>query len=333
MCGLIFGLNKKGKPVKNSVWKRYKQQKSRGQNGFGFAIINQNNLQAVHRHTDEKGIHPLLTNTTAPAILFHHRLPTSTPNIIESAHPIEINLPELKYRYLVAHNGIITNADELHTQHKKENITYKTEIIKQLIASINTYQSIMFNDSEAGAIELARAIENPTADRVKIDGAAAFIALQLEKETDKIVAVLFCRNNSNPLIYNDNKDLFTITSEGSGEMISPHILYSLNLITLGITTRKLTIGNEPAQTMFSYGNWIDSYQDPYSEDEDEDDIIADEAYLRLAERRDKLEKKMLDANLAQNFKKEIEYQDQLQAIELQLLNYENELLSKNYQTL
>jgi len=45
-------------------------------------------------------------------IIAHHRYPTSTKNLINQTHPIQVSNELLEHDYLVIHNGVITNDAE-----------------------------------------------------------------------------------------------------------------------------------------------------------------------------------------------------------------------------
>ena len=107
MCGIIYAKSKKGKPVKNIVWQKYLGQKHRGDEGFGFVAI-KDGIATIYKAEKEKTIKDLIGRVDADEILFHHRYPTSTPNIVQATHPIEVHLRKAKYKYCVVHNGVIS---------------------------------------------------------------------------------------------------------------------------------------------------------------------------------------------------------------------------------
>src|SRR5688572_20172174 len=115
MCGIIYARRFDGKAVGEIVAKRYRAQRSRGHAGFGYAAVGE--AVAVRRAEIERHILEPLTASRASEILFHHRLPTSTPNVLDATHPIVVSHVSLTHEYYVVHNGIIDNADELHATH------------------------------------------------------------------------------------------------------------------------------------------------------------------------------------------------------------------------
>jgi hypothetical protein len=92
-------------------------------------------------------------------------------------------------------------------------------------------------------------------------GSVAFIALQVEKNTKNVLKVFYGRNYANPLKLFKNNKTFMLSSEGSGDDIETHIIYSYDLIT--DITEKIT---KTICTSFSsyesdYGYNYRSYKD------------------------------------------------------------------------
>ena len=248
MCGIIFA--SRAETANKLVLKRYEKQKARGKEGFCFVEIKGGHILSVKRSQDEKDILEKLAKSTADQILFHHRYPTSTPNVVESTHPIFVNNKSLKYNYYVIHNGIITNDTELRDQHIKAGFKYTTDITKQLITAKNTYSEYMWNDSEAFAIDLVQSIES--GKDILSEGSIAFIALQYEKSTKKVVSLFWGKNN-NPLKIESQKDFFALSSE-SGKDIKADILYKYDYATEKHSDIKKDIGiTYSYQTEFTTG--------------------------------------------------------------------------------
>ena len=124
MCGIIGGYVVHPQRVKGHVTNILEHQKSRGLDGFGLGIRKVDGTLLRYRCEDrgeifncslwgamERGDH----------FIFHHRTPTSTPNVRECNHPI---MNEGKNMMLI-HNGIITKP-KLDKTHTYETIT--TEI-------------------------------------------------------------------------------------------------------------------------------------------------------------------------------------------------------------
>lgn len=224
MCGIIYVKRKDGRPAYKSVLKRYYKQKNRGSDGFGYVAIQDNKVVNYLRTPIEHEIVTALRKETAHEILFHHRFPTSVPNIEEGAHPLLVehtDANKLKHQYFVAHNGVIRNDEDLKEEHEKLGFKYRTEIFRKFVTFLGNEFDVesKWNDSEALAIETALALDGKK-DDMAAKGAAAVIALQLEGDT---VVGRFAYRNSNPLNYYDNDALTILSSEGGGKAID-HIL-------------------------------------------------------------------------------------------------------------
>jgi len=302
MCGLIYCKHlQSNKSVKNIVKKRFEKQRTRGTQGFGFVEIKEGIVTSEIRTQTEKEALEHLKNSTASEILFHHRIPTSTPNFIESTHPIKVSHESLKYNYYVIHNGIISNDYELYEEHEKLGFNYHTKITKQWVTSGNTYSETMFNDSESLAIDFCLSLENNVPMKAK--GSIAMIVLQYEKETGKTISLFYCRNHGNPLKVEKSKDFLAISSE-TGKEIEANTLYKLDYETLVISKEAKAIGvyNEPKSSYtypYSYqkslagfdtkdkedSKWVDeyNYNNSYEESEFESIDYADEIKYIKAE--------------------------------------------------
>ena len=265
MCGLVFVKRLDGKPANRAVLKRYNAQKMRGSDGFGYISLSNSKINQYKRSASENIILKSLGKDPNTDILFHHRLPTSTPNLMEAAHPIKVSHKKLQHDYYVVHNGIITNADELKETHEKDKVKYTTEIVKKWVTSSTVYREECFNDSEALAVDLAFKIENG-ADKLDAQGSIAFICYQVDKKTKTALNIFFGRNSANPLKSYRSKDLWTLTSEGDGVMIDTDKLFKYCYANGGVTARDLKI---PTTVYYGYG-----YGYPYS---NEDDFIYGDA--------------------------------------------------------
>ena len=256
MCGIIHIKRQNGISASKSVIKRYNKQKTRGTEGFGFIEIKNGVVLGGKRAEEEKDILKALEESTADEILFHHRTPTSTPNFIESTHPIIVKNKKLKYHYYIVHNGIISNDEDMKKSHNKDNFVYTTAIKKQWITKGNTYTSEIWNDSEALAIDFAKSIENNTPMESK--GSIAVVALQVDKKTKKAIALYYGRNSGNPLKVELGKDLFGISSE-SGKELKANILYRYDYAKGEITEEKMDIGNYTVSYSGYYGEDYPAY--------------------------------------------------------------------------
>lgn len=228
MCGIVYIKRKDKRPAYKSVLKRYRHQQTRGQQGFGYVAIQDNKIVSYKRSDNERDIIDMLTKETAEEILFHHRRPTSTPNIEESAHPLLIENEKLSHQYFIAHNGVIRNDDELKEQHEKLGFDYMTEIMRGF-TSLQTGKhyslpDTAFNDSEALAVETALALDGKKKD-IGTEGAAAVVGIKSKGQmvTDRF----FFRNIINPLHFNEDNVMITITSLGKGKELETTNVFRL----------------------------------------------------------------------------------------------------------
>lgn len=241
MCGLVFVSKKDNTPARKAVWKRYEAQKQRGTDGYGFISIKNGKIVNIVRHKHATETEKDLLKETADTILFHHRTPTSTENMVEATHPIEVKNPILEHDYYLAHNGIITNEDELKKEHEAKGFVYTTVIRYKTITRIGKYCAEEFNDSEALAVDMALVLDGKK-DKIDARGSIAFICLQVEKGTDKVKSVFYGRNYSNPLNIQRDKDFLSITSTGMGSEVEEDVLFKID-VESGLTTeRKLKMG-------------------------------------------------------------------------------------------
>ena len=240
MCGLIAVLRPNHKPAAKMIWRRYKQQKSRGSQGFGYVAVNPDLSITVFRSTDEKPIQDALHRERASMILFHHRFPSSTPNLVESAHPLLVEHSTLAHRYLVMHNGVITNPEAMRTKHLKMGFKYQTDLVESTVTKWTTpsgqvYEEEekddeVFNDSEALAIEIALTIEGKQ-EKIETTGSAACLVLQLEKYADKATAFYFFRNDRNPLLVSSNDEGYCLASEIGGVTVPDDFMRRMDIRT------------------------------------------------------------------------------------------------------
>lgn len=242
MCGIIFETSTK-KNVNESIGELYENQRGRGDDGFGLLTIDQNQKFNLHRSEIEAIFINKLFENKSKTILVHHRTPTSTDNEREQTHPMFVNDKRLKYEYYIVHNGIIFNKEDCREKFEKDGFEIKTAVDDK-----------KFNDSEAFAIDLAMHIENKWKDWTA-RGSIAFVALQVERKTQKVEKVLFGRN-TNPLnlyIKKSKKIIssLTVSSEGPGEEIDKDILYSLDLSTMKLSSKKFEIGSNTYSTYYS----------------------------------------------------------------------------------
>jgi len=270
MCGIIHV--KKLDPNKKAcktVRKRFEAQRTRGTDGFGFVEIKNGVVVGVHRARTEKEIMKKLMESTAEEILFHHRIPTSTPNFVEATHPIFVSNKLLKHDYYVIHNGVISNDDAMREDHLKLGFEYTTDITTKYETAQYIYTGdVIWNDSEAMAIDFAWSVErNVPMDSV---GSIALIALQVEKGTGKVLNLMWGRNLGNPLKMQKNDELFSLSSE-TGESVDDDKLFVMNYETFEIVEIKKEIG-EYHGYKGTYGGNYGGYN--WSKEKDDDKKIG-----------------------------------------------------------
>jgi len=219
MCGIIGAFHQKNKDnVNQEVVDIFEEQCDRGMKGFGVVGINGHSKPVILRSTEPAKFMFDLHKKGYNMMLVHHRTPTSTPNYLQQTHPILVSHEELKSDFLIVHNGIISNDIELEETHYKLGYGYTTYYQE----SESKYK---FNDSESLAIEVARFIESKSKE-IGTLGSAAFIALEMDKETEKVIQVHFGRNDRNPLNLAATKGRILLSSEGKGSEVKPFMLYS-----------------------------------------------------------------------------------------------------------
>lgn len=231
MCGIVYSINLNDKPVAPTILKRYKAQRSRGTEGFGYYLPGVNRLT---HNTKEGRTLSLLRREAASEILFHHRFPTSTENVRNACHPFSTK-DHFENNYVVVHNGMVSNTSQLKKEHEELGIKY-----------ISEQQDGRFNDSEALAYDLARYFEGQT-EYVKASGSIAFIAIKRDS-AGKPMALMFARNNRNPLVMKKTKNSITISSQGDGVSVPVNKLHVYHY-----DTGELTVS-----TMYIPGGWTES---------------------------------------------------------------------------
>ena len=209
MCGIVYSKDFNDKPVVNTIIKRYKDQRGRGSQGFGFFVPQKNRLT---HNTKEGRILNLLQREVGSEILFHHRYPTSTGNVRNACHPFSTK-DVFENNYVIVHNGVLRNEHELKRDHEKLGIKY-----------ISEQDDGRFNDSEAMAYDVASYLEGKQ-DSIKSSGSIAFIAIRLDK-SGKPRALFFGRNSSSSTLkMKKTENSLTLSSEGEGTMIEADQLY------------------------------------------------------------------------------------------------------------
>lgn len=246
MCGVLFARRRDKHPVKKALLKRYNAQAARGRKGYGYIAIDNGVVRDVQRFETEFEAEKAVKNESASEILFHHRMPTSTPNEKDMTHPIVVKNKELASDYYVIHNGVLRNENTLKLKHEALGYEYTTH--REVITTIKTKHNkketttVSFNDSEAFAIELARFLDGKS-DKIDAVGTISFICLETDHK-GKVLSIHYGHNSGNPLVIENNGDLFFIKSEGNkdDEMVPTDRLFTMDYKTGSLTAREVAIG-------------------------------------------------------------------------------------------
>lgn len=292
MCGIITVVKKNSETTAtaDAILGMLTQQLHRGSQGFGYVAFNEKVENFVRRETRFE-IEKPLANNEARSIMFHHRLPTSTPNYADCAHPILVSHKELKYDYYVIHNGVISNHGVLKAEHEALGYVYTTLVETTTKTQSNVLKREQYNDSEALAIDLARFFEGKT-DKIASVGSIAFVALQVNKKNRNVVGVWWGRNSS-PLTINVTENGIVLRSEGEVEQVEADILYRLDMKTWKVDSEPVKIGEIGS----SYGaRYNHTYQLPEPRDaygqETHEQQYGNEVYLENEEDLTEEEKKI-----------------------------------------
>lgn len=242
MCGLVTVVKRKddGIPTAPVVLDFFKQQITRGQQGVGYVAFD-NKVKAYIRRQSKDEIEKALEKKTARSIMFHHRIPTSTPNLADTTHPIKVSHEELLFDYYVTHNGIISNDSVMHDEHVALGYVYNT-VVQTTVKTVNDkFVREEWNDSEAFAIDLCRFIEGKQ-EKMQSRGSIAFVALQVTKKDGTVKRVYFGHNTGNPLTCDFTDDSLILRSVGGTDEVRENTLCSLDMATWEATGFETPIG-------------------------------------------------------------------------------------------
>lgn len=257
MCGIVAVTNTAGNPVNKLVKAQYFKQKARGSDGFGLFDYQFKNLV---REPKEKNIVKWLDKYPSNSIVFHHRFPTSTKNVKSACHPFSTK-DFFRTNYILVHNGVIYNDDELKKKHENMGIKYQSE-----------QPDGSFNDSEALLWEVALFLEGKQ-DKIDTEGAVAFICMALGKG-NKHDRIWFARN-TNPLNIVTADDGFFLSSEGEGKPIEPKTLYSYDYKNGKWSSKEIELDSwrttyVPASREYKGGRW-EEWKKPFDHADEEHD--------------------------------------------------------------
>jgi len=249
MCGILFVSAREGRNAVKPTLRRWRKQKHRGSEGFGYVTIDQNNkIGEVMRATTGTEIEKMLRQETAKHIMFHHRMPTSTPNYVEATHPLVVQWNKLDHDYYIVHNGVISNWQETFEKYKTEGYVFRTEFhqykAEEFVNSKKVYSEdpeIKINDSESFAIDLAMFLDGKK-DAIESVGSIAFIAIQTDKNS-YVKKIFWGHNYRNPLLLEQDNTVFALRSMGgSSKDVKTDVLFSLEWDTGEIIEKSINIG-------------------------------------------------------------------------------------------
>ncbi len=211
-----------------AVKKRYKRQRSRGTQGFGFYVPGMDRLT---HNTREQRILRLLKRSESSEILYHHRWPTSTDNVRNACHPFSTKT-FFANNYVLVHNGMIWNDVELSRAHAERGISY-----------ISAQSDGKFNDSEALLWDVALYLEGEQ-DSLKSEGDIAFVLVQNDAQ-GKPKKLYFARNGGSPLyMMLDHKGMnlaSEIDEDNKASLVPANTLYSWDYETYKLEQTHLEI--------------------------------------------------------------------------------------------
>lgn len=209
MCGIIGLYIKKEFENENQLtkmlWLIYQQQKSRGTQGFGLAISNnQGHLERIRTETEtgifgawNKGIFEKM-NKKGTFVLFHHRTPTCTENKPKFNHPFFNE----KQNIALIHNGWVSNDEVQYNELIKEGHIFESYIEKEKEFDITDTEIILHRYEEEGEIE----------HKLKhiYDKCLGMLGIMLI-DTEKDRLVIYKQNA--PIIQSENENLLIFSSE------------------------------------------------------------------------------------------------------------------------
>ena len=300
MCGIIYASSFTDRPVNKKIIKQFNRQMSRGVEGFG---IYDGDYQNIVRTPHKRKAVRWLKRYPSKDILFHHRYPTSTDNVKNACHPFSTG-DAFDTQYILVHNGVISNDDDLKTEHDKLGIRYSS-----------MQRDGRYNDSEALLWDFALYMEGKQ-DTLKAQGSIAFICVAIKNGHRTLY---FGRNSGSPLNMLATAEHLMLSSEGSGISIETNKLYKFDYDTQELSKSDLTI-NGYSYSSYSYsgyygGSGYATPYDRYNSEEFEDDYydplyaqkystdaknIA-EAYLEITNDDVKDAMDMLEADMATGY--------------------------------
>lgn len=221
MCGVVFKTNFDEKPVNNEILQQYDKQSSRGKQGYGVFDLQH---KKIFRAKSEDEMLEYLVGHESNSLLLHHRMPTSTINVPKAAHPLRTGDYFGKTEYVIVHNGIIRNANDLFVSHQEKGIQYSSLL-----------EDLTFNDSESLLWDFALTMEGKQ-EKMTTRGDMAFICVKLVKgEVEK----LYFGRDGRPLMVWKDKDTFELSSEGRGTLVPTGSLNTYDFKTDTLTSESM----------------------------------------------------------------------------------------------
>jgi hypothetical protein len=341
MCGIIYArTKKKGGNAASIAIQKYHEQSHRGKSGFGFVAVKDGKVISVQRDTGEEGILKKLKPIVADEIIFHHRIPTSTPNFEETAHPIQVNIPESDFTYYLIHNGIIENAWSMKEYHNALGVEYTTVITKKYIAKAtgNEYDYEMFNDSEALAVDIALFAEG-IVKKITAKGDAAFLCYKIRKSDSTVVSLYYGRNYGNPLTAQSTKNTQVFASEGGDMSIQPDKLFCYDYASDSVEitdlifpcTRVIDSAPKKVYSSSKFEDRIDQLEDDFYSTIDEygrDIEVLDVEREEIVNELYALEEELKHARANNDYDSEIEIAEEIQEKKDELAAIDADVLNK-----
>lgn len=258
MCGLIAAFHtgaRSTNPVNQFIIDQFEDQVTRGIKGFGTVFIDSPQTPpTVLRATEPTKFLLDLYTKKSPMILAHHRTPTSSGNYLNQTHPMLVDDPTIPNRYLVMHNGSVLNDKELKAAHEALGISYRTPYT-EISSYYGKSERLVFNDSEALAIEFARLLSGQV-DILDIRGSFAVLIAEISKETDLITRIVFGRH-ANPLNMAKTNGSLLLSSEGPGNELKEDTLYAFAIddpkMKLVSMAMKIAVPPAAPKVDYSYG--------------------------------------------------------------------------------
>lgn len=209
--------------MNNEILEQFDKQRNRGTQGFG--LFDGQELHIV-RASKEKKILKWLVKYDSNLIMFHHRFPTSTINVKRAAHPISTKKYFGDTQYIMVHNGVLHNSDELFVKHQELGIEYSTML-----------DDLTYNDSESLLWDFALYKEGQQ-EKMNAKGDMACIVVKLFR--GKLKEMYFFRN-SRPLNLFKNKKTIELSSEGRGTPIVTERLYRWDYKKKNLTSEPIAL--------------------------------------------------------------------------------------------